>query len=188
LKQKDLLIVSAGLILGAGLAIFVFYGLDLAKINAGEADQVPGVSLPESAAVGSTAPNFELLNLAGEKVKLDDSRGKIVVINFWATWCEPCKVEMPYFDVLYNDSEGELEILAINFDEPAQQVQQYVNEYQLSFPVLLDPGGFVQDLYRVRGYPTTFVVDPEGIIQFHHIGLITEGQLDQYLSQLGVNE
>jgi len=94
---------------------------------------------------------------------------------------------MPFFEELYSSSQNKLEILAVNFDEPSQQVQQFAEEYQLSFPILLDPGGNVQNLYRVRGYPTTFMLDEEGIVRYHHIGLITEGQLDQYLSELGAN-
>ena len=95
---------------------------------------------------------------------------------------------MPFFEKLSRNSQSEVEILAVNFDEPPQQVEQFVNEYKLSFPVLLDPGGNVQNLYRVRGYPTTFVVDAAGSIQFHHVGLITDSQLEHYLTQLGVNE
>jgi peroxiredoxin len=187
LKRKEFLILAAGLLVGAGLAIFIYFALDLSNDDAGLADELPGVSLPESAAVGAPAPDFELNNLENEPVRLSDLRGKIVVINFWATWCEPCKVEMPFLEKLHSSSQKQLEILAVNFDEPSQQVQQFAEEYQLSFPILLDPGGNVQNLYRVRGYPTTFILDEEGIVRFHHIGLITEGQLDQYLSELGAN-
>ena len=188
MKRKEFLILTAGLLVGAGLAIFIYFALYLSKDDAGQLDEVPGVNLPESAAVGSPAPDFELNNLTEEIFRLSDLRGKIVVINFWATWCEPCKVEMPFFEDLYSGSQKQLEILAVNFDEPPQKVQQFVEEYQLSFPVLLDPGGNVQSLYRVRGYPTTFILDEEGIVRYHHIGLITEGQLDHYLSELGAIE
>jgi len=187
LKRKEFLILTAGLLVGAGLAVFIYFAIDLSNDDAGQADELPGVSLTESAAVGAPAPDFELNNLENEPVRLSDLRGKIIVINFWATWCEPCKVEMPFLEKLYSSSQKQLEILAVNFDEPYQQVQQFAEEYQLSFPILLDPGGNVQNLYRVRGYPTTFMLDEEGIVRYHHIGLITEGQLDQYLSELGAN-
>lgn len=182
------MVVSAGLLIGAGLAVFLFFGLNFSGTNPDSNDEILGVSLPESAAVGSAAPDFDLNKLNGENIKLSDLRGKIVVINFWATWCEPCKIEMPFFEKLYQDQNSELELLAINFDEPPQQVQQFVDDYELSFPILLDPGAEVQKLYRVRGYPTTFVVDEEGVISFHHIGLITEEQLSHYLTQLGASE
>jgi hypothetical protein len=82
----------------------------------------------------------------------------------------------------------ELAILAVNFDEPADQVQAFADEFGLSLPVLLDPGAEVQALYRVRGYPTTYGVDLEGNVQFIHIGLMTEDQMDGYLAELGVGE
>lgn len=190
MRSKDILILLAGLLVGAGLAILIFKGFDLSRRDElSELDApIPGVALPESAAVDSFAPDFELKNLDGETLKLSDLRGKIVLINFWATWCEPCKVEMPLFEERYQLAGSDLEILAVNFDESEQEVSQFVDEFNLSFPVLLDPGGEVQNLYRVRGYPTTFVVSEEGIIQYHHIGLFTEGQLDQYLTRLGVLE
>ena len=188
MRSKDILILLAGLLVGAGLAILIFKGFDLSRRDeVSELDApIPGVALPESAAVDSLAPDFELYNLDGETVKLSNLRGKIVLINFWATWCEPCKVEMPLFEERYQITGSDLEILAVNFDEPEQEVRQFVDEFGLSFPVLLDPGAEVQNLYRIRGYPTTFVVNEEGIIQYHHIGLFTEDQLDQYLGQLGV--
>ena len=89
MKRKEFLILTAGLLVGAGLAIFIYFALDLSKDEAGQFDELPGVGLPESAAVGAPAPDFELNNLANETIRLSDLRGKIVVINFWATWCEP---------------------------------------------------------------------------------------------------
>ena len=187
MKRNDLLLLAAGLLVGAGLAIFVFYVLDLGNDNAGEVEEIEGVSLPVSAAVGSSAPDFELVGIKDETIKLSDLRGKIVVLNFWATWCEPCKVEMPYFEELYQSEGSDLAILGVNFDVPPDQVKQFVDQFQLSFPILLDPGGEVQNLYRVRGYPTTFIVDEQGIVQYHHIGLITEDQLEHYLTEMGAN-
>ena len=179
------MLLAAGLFVGAGLAFFIYFGLDFGKREFEDAEEILGVNLPESAAVGSSAPEFELVNLDDQTVKLSDLRGKIVIINFWATWCEPCKIEMPFFEKLHQSNSGNLEILGVNFDEPPPQVEQFVEEYQLHFPVLLDPGGEVQKLYRVIGYPTTFIVDGEGIVRYHHIGLITEDQLDHYLSDMG---
>lgn len=185
MNQKEFVIIVAGLLVGAGLAIFIYFVLNQSDEDAARFDQLSGVNLPESAAVGSQAPDFELTSLEDESIRLHELRGKIVVINFWATWCEPCKVEMPFFEELYSDSQKQLEILAINFDEPQQKVQEFADEYNLSFPVLLDPGARVQEIYRVRGYPTTYILDENGIIRYHHIGLITEEQIYQYLSELG---
>ena len=187
MKRKDLLILAAGLLFGAGLAV-IYFGY-ISRVNNPEASEViQGVNLPVSPSVGSAAPAFTLQNLEAETFNLDQMRGKIVVLNFWATWCEPCKFEMPFFEQLYTSGLPDLEIWGINFDEPPLQVENFVKELELSFPILLDPGGITQKLYRVRGYPTTYIIDGEGVIRFHHIGLITEQQLASYLEQLGATE
>jgi hypothetical protein len=79
-------------------------------------------------------------------------------------------------------------VLAINFDEPKEIVQEFASDLGLSLNVLLDPGGVVQGLYGVRGYPTSFLVDRTGIVRIHHIGLLTEGQLDKYLNEVGLEQ
>jgi peroxiredoxin len=188
LKRNDFLVLAAGLLVGAGLAVFIYYVRDFRNSGPEKVDEITGVNLPASASVGSSAPDFELVNLENERVKLSELRGKIVVLNFWATWCEPCKVEMPYFEQLHQIKFEGLEILGINFDEPQPQVQEFVDEFNLHFPILLDPGGEVQNLYRVRGYPTTMIVDKDGVIRYHHIGLITDDQLDHYLIGMGAFE
>lgn len=134
--------------------------------------------------VGAPAPDFTLQTPQGESVSLSDLRGQVVLINFWATWCAPCRVEMPAIQARYN--RGGFTVLAIDFDESADLVQAFVDELGLTFTVLLDPGGDVQNLYRVRGYPTSFFVDADGIIRVFHIGDMSESELDAYLVQLGV--
>ncbi len=134
--------------------------------------------------VGAVAPEISLQSLQGEHRSLGDLRGQVVLINFWATWCGPCKLEMPAIQARYND--GGFAVLAVDFNEPADQVRTFVEELGLNFPILLDPGGVVQELYRVRGYPTTFFVDADGIIRVFHIGEMSADILDQYLAQMGV--
>ena len=187
MKRTEIIILTAGLLIGAGLAVIFYFGLDLGGIKSIPSEVIEGVNLPVSASVGSSAPGFVLQDLNDNTLSLSEMRGKIVVLNFWATWCEPCKLEMPFFEQLHNSGQSDLEIWAVNFDEPPQQVKNFVEEFNLSFPILLDPGGKIQDLYRVRGYPTTYVIDEQGVIRFHHIGLITENQLGSYLEQLGAS-
>lgn len=134
--------------------------------------------------VGAQAPDFTLQNLVGEEVSLRDLRGQVVLINFWATWCGPCRLEMPTIQARYND--GGFAVLAVDFDESAEQVQAFMNELGLSLPALLDDGGRVQELYRVRGYPTSFFVDEQGIIRIFHIGEMNADILEDYLAQMGV--
>jgi peroxiredoxin len=188
LKKQEFTIILAGLLIGAGLGLVLFFAFDLGSSRSALAQFTTGRSVDFSPAVDHPAPDFSLAALSGERVQLADLRGKVVLVNFWATWCQPCRQEMPAFQARSERYGEQLAVLAVNFDEPADQVQAFADEFNLTFPVLLDPGGEVQALYRVRGYPTTYGVDPEGIVQFVHVGLMTEEQMDDYLVELGVSE
>jgi thiol-disulfide isomerase/thioredoxin len=127
-----------------------------------------------------------LESLSGEDIHLNDLRGHVVLINFWATWCGPCRVEMPLIEDRYQIYRSDLVVLAVNFDESHEDVQAYVKSQGLNFVVLLDPGAKVQGLYQIRGYPTTFILDETGIVKVQHIGVMTHSQLDGYLEKVGL--
>ena len=115
-------------------------------------------------AVGYLAPDFSLRNLKGNYESLDSFRGQVVVLNFWATWCAPCRVEMPSFEKLYRRyrSEG-VAVLAVTLDKNAgPKIKSFVDEYELSFPILLDEEGEVERLYPSMTIPFTYVIDREG--------------------------
>ena len=122
---------------------------------------------------GFLAPDFTLETLEGESVTLSDLRGQAVLINFWATWCPPCRSEMPAFQQAYADYENEgFILLAVNAtlqDNPSD-IAAFIEEFGLSFPVVLDTEGTVNQLYQVRSLPTSFFVDKEGIISEVVIG------------------
>lgn len=136
--------------------------------------------------IGAQAPDFALRDLEGNEVRLSDYLGRSVLLTFWATWCGPCRLEMPAFEYRYQELEDDsFTVLAVNYDEPEEDVRAFRDELGLSFPLILDPGGSVQRLYQIRGYPSSIFVDPQGVVRVVHIGLITEGQLRDYLVQLG---
>ena len=125
----------------------------------------PGQDI-EKSEVGFKAPGFTARNLKGHRVQLADHRGQVVILNLWATWCGPCRVEMPGLENLYRRyrSEG-LEILAVSLDKgDAGKVQKFTDEYQLSFPILLDTDGEVEGLYNTFTIPTTYVIDKHGMV------------------------
>ena len=125
----------------------------------------PGVDI-EKSEVGFKAPAFTVRNLKGNRVQLADHKGKVVILNLWATWCGPCRMEMPGMENLYRRyrSEG-LEILAVSLDKgSSDKVQVFTDEYRLSFPVLLDSDGQVERQYHAHTIPTTFVIDKKGMI------------------------
>jgi peroxiredoxin len=121
---------------------------------------------------GAEAPGFRLPSLAGEEVDLGSYRGKVVVLNFWATWCPPCVAEMPSLQRLDAalGPEG-LAVVTVSTDEDEDALREFVTRYGLSLPVLLDPGGRVaSSAYRTTGFPETFVLDRAGVLLQHTIG------------------
>jgi peroxiredoxin len=118
------------------------------------------------------APRFELPSLAGGKVNLMDYRGKVVFINFWATWCGTCEVEMPAMENLYNRFKDHgFEMLTISIDKDQTLIEPFMKKYGLTFPVLLDPESEVAKKdYKTTGVPETFIVDRQGIIVHKAIG------------------
>ena len=121
-----------------------------------------------SGASQSRAPDFTLTALDGTPVSLTDLRGKVVLLNFWATWCPPCKAEMPDLNALHEKygAEQDFVVVGVNVEEDAEAVKPFVEQHQLAFPILLDRDSHVTtQLFGVRPLPTTFIIDREGFIR-----------------------
>jgi peroxiredoxin len=189
-----LALVGAGLLIGLAAGVVLFYGIPAWPGGQPGSVALPGGPTPLSGAtpapapvVGAPAPDFTLKDLGNTDVTLSSHKGHVVLINFWATWCGPCRVEMPAIERRYEVLKDEgFVVLAVNVDEQITDVSAFVHELDLTFPVLLDPGAKINDLYRVRGLPTSYIVDREGVIRQLHIGLMTEEQLDGYLAKVGL--
>jgi len=124
-----------------------------------------------SAEVGSKAPDFCLKDLSGQEYSLSELRGKPVLLNFWATWCGPCRGEMPYLEEIYREWSGKgLTLFAVNIGESSSQARGYLQTYGMSLPVLLDSAQTVAKRYNITGIPTTFFIDKNGIIQGKVVG------------------
>lgn len=138
----------------------------------------------EEVVVGSVAPDFTLKSLSGENIRLAEQRGKTVVLTFWATWCSPCRIELPHFQKLQQDfGEGNVSVLAVSADSRLEDVSKFSKELSLTVPMLFDPGLDVNQLYRVRAMPTTFIIDSSGIIRNIHMGF-KESVLPLYEKEL----
>jgi len=134
---------------------------------------------------GEKAPDFTGKSLGGKNIKLSELRGRVVLINFWGTWCAPCKEELPYFNSLYGKYRNVgLEILAVNVDKVRAQAAGMSGAMGLTFPVILDPAGDLFDLYRIRNMPTTFVVGKDGGIRYVHWGFGTSVDPPRYESEI----
>ncbi len=140
----------------------------------------------EAPVVGATAPDFTLTNLDGEEVTLSQFRGKPVIVNFWATWCVPCRREMPAFQRAFDAHQTEgLVILALDVKEDARLVEPFVEELGLTFEILYDSDGAINDLYLVSGLPRTIFIDRQGVIKHIQVGevqeVVLQGLLDRIL-------
>jgi cytochrome c biogenesis protein CcmG/thiol:disulfide interchange protein DsbE len=125
------------------------------------------------------APSFTLSSLDGQSYSVDDARGKPLIINFWASWCGPCKLEAPELVQIYEQYGDELEIYAVNLtaSDRITAVKKFVEQQGFTFPILLDESGDVSDLYEVIAIPSTFFVNENGIIVDKIIGYGGEGSL-----------
>jgi cytochrome c biogenesis protein CcmG/thiol:disulfide interchange protein DsbE len=136
---------------------------------------------------GFSAPDFTLDLLDGSQVTLSQLRGKVVVINFWASWCPPCKAEMPAIEKVYRAySDFRVVVLGVNttYQDNKSTAQAFVNEYRLTFPIPLDRDGSVSHRYALRGLPTTFFIDRKGIIR----SIIVGGPMSEATIQTKIEE
>ena len=136
--------------------------------------------------IGTAVEDFELSDVNGENVRLSDYYGVPVVINFWGTWCPPCREEMPLLQKYYQEYSTEFIILGVNVQDSSEQVWNFMNESPIDFPVLLDEEAFVAEQFIVRAFPTTFILDKSGILRVHHIGLLSEVIFREYLQEVEV--
>ena len=129
-------------------------------------------SLAYAATVSGPAPNFTLQSNAGSQVSLASLKGKVVMVNFWATWCVPCRQEMPHLQALYEKYNGlGFELLAVNVEKNnAEGARKWLQETPVTFPVLFDPENQVTKLYKVQTMPSTVIIGRDGTMRFMHNG------------------
>ena len=131
--------------------------------------------------------DFTLTDLQGKTWTLKDMKGKVVLVNFWATWCPPCRKEMPDLEALYNRFKDQgFVILAISEDEETPKVGPFIAEHKITYPILLDPGSKVNNLFEVEGIPKSFVYDRDGKLVAQSIDMRTQRQFLEMLAQAGL--
>jgi len=156
----------------AGAIIFALYG-NLTKDD------------KKALAAGDVAPDFLLLDLDGNPYQLEDFRGKGVLLNFWGTYCKPCKDEMPYLNKQYQHYKNEgVEILAVNVGETKIEIENFVKQHKLTFPIIVDHKAEVQTAYNILPLPTTVLIDSEGRIIKYHLGEMDEKTINEYMEML----
>ena len=139
--------------------------------------------VPVKPKVGFRAPDFTLTDLNGNKVKLSDFKGKVVFLNFWATWCPPCRAEMPHIQEIHEKKGNKVKILAVNVKESSEQVKKFIEKNGYTFTVLKDKTGEIANSYLVRGIPKTLVINKKGIIKAQHVGSMNKMKMNNLITK-----
>ncbi|MCK0164575.1 TlpA disulfide reductase family protein [Marinobacter sp. S6332] len=141
-------------------------------------------TLAQAEAINVPAPDFTLESRAGDNIRLEDHRGEVVMLNFWASWCGPCRQEMPLMDDLYGRYQDlGFTILAVNVDENRGEALRFLDKVPVSYPILYDPESSVSELYEVPAMPTTVMIDRDGNVRYIHYGY-KPGYEDEYEAQI----
>lgn len=136
-------------------------------------------------ALNKEAPDFRLKNLENEELQLSDLKGKSVLINFWGTWCEPCKREMPAIEDAYNHyKEKGFEVILVNIRESDVVVDSFLNSNNINLPTFLDKQGAVMDAYGVGQMPSSFFIDDKGIVKIIYEGEMSREQIDTWITEV----
>ncbi len=180
-RAVALAVSGAGLIL-LGIAAYFFIPWMLSVQDTVKPTDLSAVP----AQVHFNAPNLTLTDLAGTQHSLADYKGQVVLVNLWATWCPPCKAEMPelqaFFD--HHQSEGFM-VIAIDDGDPAADVRTFTTNYQLSFPIWLDPTYQATDhAFRTGNLPSSYVIDRQGVVRLAWVGAINASNLEKYVTPL----
>jgi thiol-disulfide isomerase/thioredoxin len=172
-------VVASAVVLTVALMLIAGAGLPERAQFTGQVLDNGLVLAPE---LNATAPNFTLNSLEATAITLENLRGAPILINFWATWCEPCRIEMPILQAFYeaHRSTG-LRVLAVNIGESPDIIRTWVYELGLTFDILLDPQQSLLALYQVRGQPSTYFVSSSGIITSIFYGPVSAEQLQAVL-------
>jgi peroxiredoxin len=171
--------------LGLALALIVAGVVALFWLGQQSKQSTASASNPAADHQGRVAPDFTLYSPQGQSISLSDYAGQVILVNTWATWCPPCKAEMPTLNAFYEEHQQEgFVVLAVNSREDTDTVKRFIEQNGFSFPVLLDTRAEVMKRYNVLGLPTTFVIDREGFIQYVHTGEISRQQLEEVILPL----
>jgi peroxiredoxin len=173
------------------IGLVVYGGYDYyskSSSETGQAAETGGVNLEKGIQKGQLAPDFSLTDLKGNPVHLSDFKGKKVMVNFWATWCPPCRVEMPHMQKFYEDYKSkDVVIVGVNLtptEERLDSVQTFVDDQLLTFPIVLDKEGSIMQTYQVVAYPTTYLLDSNGVVREKFQGAINYDIMKDAVSKI----
>ena len=187
MNKKVIGYLIAILVIGSMIVITVKSNMEKnAQVATNKSDGEQIVGLKE----GDLPPDFDLTTLSGEQVNLADLKGKKVILNFWASWCGPCKAEMPHMEEYYekNKEAANVEILAVNMTNTERRglkgIEEFIDAYGLTFPIPLDNDGKVEKAYEIVSIPTTFMLGTSGEIVHKIVGPMDEEMMEELINNL----
>ena len=159
--------------------------LILALLLAGcRSNETSQAALEAAPRPGALAPDFSVPLLDDTQLSLTQLRGQPLILNFWATWCAPCRREMPRLEAINPEGRVDISLLAVNYGEAAETISAYVNETDVTLPIVLDPDLALARTYLIYGMPTTFFIDAQGVVQAVHTGELTEDILRPLVAKI----
>ncbi len=178
--------VMALMLVGSGLMLVGLIAMYLVYVQKEQEALQPTDFSAIPAPVHYAAPSLQLSDLTGTKHSLADYRGKVVLVNLWATWCPPCQAEMPLLQKYYDKHRQDgFAVIGIEDGEPIGDVAAFVKQYALTFPIWLDPKHQATDVaFKTMNLPTSYVIDRDGQVKLAWYGAISEGNLEKYITPL----
>lgn len=182
--SNDKLKYLAMSLIGGGLLIFGLIGLILLPKNAPSSSSSKAVSIPP-AQVDFQAPDINLRNVAGQPVSLADLQGNVVLVNNWATWCPPCREEMPTLNSYFrNHRDQDFLLIAINAGDTVSMVTDFINQFGIEFPVWIDPDSSTLNSFRNNYLPSSYLINQDGQVVLVWSGAVTMAALEEYITPL----
>ncbi|WP_010676501.1 peroxiredoxin family protein [Bacillus timonensis] len=187
-QKKEVLHVIKKVALIVGLVGLIVWTINSNLSSANPAEEAKTDERKVGISEGQLAPDFTLKTINGEEMKLSAFRGKKVILNFWASWCPPCKAEMPHMQEFYMENkENNFELLSVNLttaEKKSSDVARFVDEYELTFPVMLDEHGEIGQIYQAYAIPTSYMIDSKGIVRKKVVGPMDKEMMNDLLNSV----